>query len=64
MVGKGFNDLLHVMDSQYELPCRHTLMKMIPEKFKTLEKELQQQIDYTSHIAFTTDIWTSQQTVS
>ena len=62
---KGFVELMKVMDSRYTLLSRHTVTSShLQDIYKSVKIKLQAQLNSVSHIALTTDIWTSRQTLS
>ena len=60
----GFQSLLHFMESRYQLPSRRTLMRMLPDMYSKRVKEIKQELAQISHVALTSDIWTSRTTQS
>lgn len=59
---KGFKKFVKILDPRYEIPSRRTVMrKILPEKYKDIKIKLKEKIDSTTHLALTTDIWTSRQ---
>ena len=61
---QGFKNFAHTLDSRYEIPSRRTIMSRLPETYQSVKRKLQGQLNNTTHIALTTDIWTSLQTKS
>ena len=62
---KGFKNLLSTLDSRYQPPSRRTVMStQIPVTYQNLKTKLLAELNNTSHVSLTTDIWTSLQTTS
>ena len=56
---KGFNNLVHLLDSRYQLPSQRTLMRWLPNKYEEVKQLVKHQLTLASHVSLTTDIWTS-----
>ena len=60
---EGFRGFVKTLDPRYEIPSRRTIMRRIlPDKYEDAKIKVQQKLDEASHVALTTDIWTSCQT--
>ena len=59
---QGFKNYVHTLDSRYEVPSHCTIMSRLPETYQSVKRKLQGQLNNTTHIALTTDVWTSLQT--
>lgn len=58
--GTGFQNLLKVLESRYEVPCRTTFSRtLIPEDFKEVKKLLIQEVKGLESYSMTFDYWTS-----
>jgi H2-forming N5,N10-methylenetetrahydromethanopterin dehydrogenase-like enzyme len=60
----GFRNLIETLDKRYHLPSRSTISMRLSQLYSDIQTKLQLQIDKSSHISLTTDIWTSIQTKS
>ncbi|XP_003388406.1 PREDICTED: zinc finger BED domain-containing protein 1-like [Amphimedon queenslandica] len=61
----GFQNLVETLDKRYVLPSRPTITRRLPELYSEVKAKLQTELDKSAtHIAVTTDIWTSLQTKS
>ena len=48
---KGFRNLIHILDSQYEVQSRRTVMSNLPETYENLKKKkLQPQLNDASQL--------------
>ena len=56
---KGFNNLVHLLDSKYQLPSRRTVMWWLPNKYEEVKQLVKHQFTLASYVSLTTDIWTS-----
>ena len=56
---KGFNNLVHLLDSRYQLPSRRTVMWWLPNKYEEVKQLVKHQLTLASYVSLTTDIWTS-----
>ena len=56
---KGFNNLVHLLDSKYQLPSRRTVMWWLPNKYEEVKQLVKHQLTLASYVSLTTDIWTS-----
>ena len=61
---KGFQSLLHVLDPRYKLPSRKSTMRMLPDAYNKQVEEIKKEISQVSHVALTSDLWTSRTTES
>ena len=61
---QGFKNFVHTLDNRYEIPSCRTIMSRLPETYQSVKRKLEWQLNNTTHIALTTDIWTSLQTKS
>ena len=61
---EGFQSLLHVLDPRYELPSRKSIMRMLPNAYDKKVEEIKKEISQVSHVALTSDLWTSRTTES
>ena len=60
-----FQLLVHLLDSQYQLPSkRHIMRSLLPDMYTTRAKEIKRELLQISHIALTSDLWTSRTTES
>ena len=60
---KGFQKFVAALDSRYELPSRRTIMQsLLPDKYEETKKMVMSNLAAASHVALTTDIWSSRQT--
>ena len=56
----GFKKFVRTLDPQYEMPSRRTIMrKILPAKYEEVRESLHNEINHATHLAITTDIWTS-----
>ncbi|CAB4011938.1 zinc finger BED domain-containing 1-like [Paramuricea clavata] len=60
----GFQSLLHLLDPRYKLPSRRTMTRMLPDMYSKRVKEIKQELEQISHVALTSDLWTSRATES
>ncbi|XP_015376635.1 PREDICTED: zinc finger BED domain-containing protein 1-like [Diuraphis noxia] len=61
----GFRRMIKLLDSRYEIPSRRTLGRtIIPQIMEKVKGNVQILLNAASHIAITTDIWTSMNTDS
>ena len=61
----GFQLLVHLLDSRYQLPSRrHIMRSLLPDMYTTRAKEIKRELLQISHVALTSDLWTSQTTES
>uniref|UniRef100_A0A1X7VJ64 BED-type domain-containing protein n=1 Tax=Amphimedon queenslandica TaxID=400682 RepID=A0A1X7VJ64_AMPQE len=60
----GLNNLVSILDSLYQLPSRATITRRLPELYAKVKAKLYKQLEATSNVSLTTDIWTSRQTKS
>ena len=61
---EGFQSLLHVLNPRYQLPSRKSTMRMLPEAYNKKVGEIKKEISQVSHVALTSDLWTSRTTES
>ncbi|XP_005113571.2 zinc finger BED domain-containing protein 1-like, partial [Aplysia californica] len=62
---RGFRGFVRGLDPRYELPSRRTLSRdLLPRKFQAEEQKLKASLESVTHVAITTDLWTSRQTES
>ena len=61
---QGLKNFVHTLDSRYKIPSRRTIMSRLPETYQSVKRKLKGQLNNTTHIALTTNIWTSLQTKS
>jgi hypothetical protein len=54
---KGFNKLVNLLDSKYQLPSRRNLMRKIPEKYDEIKQKVKKKLNAASAVCLTTDIW-------
>ena len=59
-----FQSLLHLIDPRYQLPSRKTVTQMLPDMYSKRVNEIKQELDQISHVALTSDLWTSRATES
>ncbi len=59
---KGFGKFVRLLDSRYQLPSRRTLMRRLPGKYDEVKIRVKNQLNSSSHVCLTTDIWTSRTT--
>ena len=59
---EGFQSLLHVLDSRYQLPSRKSTMRMLPEAYNKKVEEIKKEISQVLNVAVTSDLWTSRTT--
>ena len=55
----GFKDLMHTMEPGYIVPTRKSVKTMIGRLHNECKEKLSKQLQSTSNISLTTDIWTS-----
>ena len=56
----GFQLLVHLLDSRYQLPSRrHIMRSLLPDMYTTRAKEIKRELLQISHVALTSDLWTS-----
>ena len=61
----GFQLLVHLLDSRYQLPSRrHIMRSLLPDMYTTRGKEIKRELLQISHVALTSDLWTSRTTES
>ena len=61
----GFQLLVHLLDSRYQLPSRrHIMRSLLPDMYTTRAGEIKRELLQISHVALTSDLWTSRTTES
>ena len=61
----GFQSLVRLLDSRYQLPSRrHIMRSLLPDMYTTRAKEIKRELLQISHVALTSDLWTSRTTKS
>lgn len=62
---KGFRKLINLLDSRYTLPSRKMIgIKLIPNLYESTRTIILSMLSSSKHVALTSDIWTSMNTVS
>ncbi|XP_061890314.1 E3 SUMO-protein ligase ZBED1-like isoform X1 [Entelurus aequoreus] len=61
--GKGFRELMNYCEPDYQIPSRETITTRIEARYKRKKAELKARLANT-HVAITTDCWTSNTTES
>lgn len=57
--------LVRLLESRYQLPSRrHIMRSLLPEMYSTRAEEIKQELLQISHVALTSDLWTSRKTES
>ena len=60
---EGFIDLIHVYEPRYQMPTRATLVDVeLPKLYSQVKEQLESEIEKSTHVALTTDGWTSRST--
>ena len=60
----GFKGLVNVLDKRYAVPSRRAVMTRLHKAYESTRSTVQKKLDSTEHVAITTDLWTSLQTIS
>ena len=61
----GFQSLVRLLDSRYQLPSRrHIMRSLLPDMYTTRAGEIKRELLQISHVALTSDLWTSRTTES
>ena len=61
----GFQSLVRLLDSRYQLPSRRQIMRsLLPDMYTTRAGEIKRELLQISHVALTSDLWTSRTTKS
>ena len=61
----GFQSLVCLLDSWYQLSSRrHIMRSLLPDMYTTRAKEIKRELLQISHVALTSDLWTSRTTES
>ena len=61
----GFQSLVCLLDSWYQLSSRrHIMRSLLPDMYTTRAKEIKRELLQISHVALTSDLWTSRTTKS
>ena len=60
----NLRSLLNVLDPRYQLPSRRTIMRMLPDEYSKEAELVKKEIALVSHVALTSDLWTSRATES
>ena len=56
----AFQLLVHLLDSRYQLPSRrHIMRSLLPDMYTTRAGEIKRELLQISHVALTSDLWTS-----
>ena len=56
----GFQSLVRLLDSRYQLPSRrHIRRSLLPDMYTTRAGEIKRELLQISHVALTSDLWTS-----
>ena len=56
----GFQSLVRLLDSRYQLPSRrHIMRSLLPDMYTTRAREIKRELLQISHVALTSDLWTS-----
>ena len=56
----GFQSLVCLLDSRYQLPSRrHVMRSLLPDMYTTRAGEIKRELLQISHVALTSDLWTS-----
>ena len=61
---EGFQSLLNVLDPRYQLPSRRTIMQTLPNAYSKEAEVVKKEIAAVSHVALSSDLWTSRATES
>ncbi|GBP41621.1 hypothetical protein EVAR_34054_1 [Eumeta japonica] len=55
----GFQEYSTALNADYQLPNRNTLVLIVDEKYKLVSESLKKELEDTSYLVLTSDIWTS-----
>ena len=62
---EGFIKFTKQLDPRYQLPSRSTVTRsLLPNKYEKLKDAVKLELKQVKHVALTTDLWTSNQTLS
>lgn len=62
---EGFIKFVKELDPRYQLPSRSTITRsLLPKKYEKLKDAVKRELTQVKHVALTTDLWTSNQTLS
>ncbi|CAB4036879.1 zinc finger BED domain-containing 1-like [Paramuricea clavata] len=62
---EGFIKFVKELDPRYQLPSRSTITRsLLPKKYEKLKDAVKRELTQVKHVALTTNLWTSNQTLS
>ena len=61
---QGFRSFVTILDPQYDIPSRRTVMRRLPAKYNETKQRMLEVLAQLQYLSLTTDFWTSQATDS